>query len=81
VTSPIRTSPFVPPAATGQAAPAARAAQRAFFEAALGKATSPAQIMAQAVGQQPAQPARVKAAPTEMPDKVLRPGSLVNVLV
>lgn len=82
-----------PPRATG--ADAGRtAAQRAFFEAALGKAapqTIQTQTIAQsATPQRAAAPAAAQAAyvqkiptslPTEAPTRILRPGSLLDIKV
>lgn len=82
--NPIR-PPAVPPgSSTAQAPrpvdPARAAAQRAFFEAALGKPAAPAAS--------PAAPATVQVAlqrtpePTAArPEKVLRPGSLLDIRV
>ena len=65
----------------------ARAAQRAFFEAALNKAQAPATARAverpAAVAQRPtAQPSVAAAAPSdEATSRVARPGSLLNIVV
>jgi hypothetical protein len=84
------------PPISGQPIPAARpiadpraAAQRAFFQAALGKtsapqATAPTPQVAQAAPQTFRAPAPAPAAsPTDHqpPDRSARPGSLVNILV
>jgi len=63
----------------------ARAAQRAFFDAALGKVQAPASIQraspAVTAPSRPA-PAQVLAAPADVsPDRPLRPGSLLNIVV
>ena len=82
------------PPISGQPIPAARpiadpraAAQRAFFQAALGKtsapqATAPTPQVAQAAPQTFRAPAPA-APPTDLqpPDRSARPGSLVNILV
>lgn len=82
----------VPP--PGQQGPGAvkTAAQRAFFDAALGKATgAPQQTPAPATPVRPA-PVQAQAAPqpvqrmpaaqpTEQPTRILRPGSLLDIRV
>ena len=58
----------------------ARAAQRAFFDAALGKVQAPAAVQRSA----PARPSPIlNTAPAAepSPDRPLRPGSLVNIVV
>lgn len=76
--------PTPQPPAQG-AAPARNTAQRAFFEAAMGRpAAAPAQPQVQA--QAPAQPAapvqRMPASlPAEPPQKILRPGSILDIRV
>ena len=73
----------VPPPGQG-AGPARTAAQRAFFDQALGKATGAAQAQPQtAVVQAQAQPVQRMPAdqPTEQPTKILRPGSLLDIRV
>ncbi|MDP1737249.1 MAG: hypothetical protein Q8L23_07395 [Caulobacter sp.] len=76
--------PPVPPHANG-AGPAKTAAQRAFFEAALGKATGAPQAQATPVEviQVRAEPVQrmPTAQPDEPPQKVLRPGSLLDIRV
>jgi hypothetical protein len=84
------------PPISGQPIPAARpiadpraAAQRAFFQAALGKASAPqaaapAPQLAQAAPQTFRTPAPAPAAPPTdrpPPDRSARPGSLVNIVV
>jgi len=63
----------------------ARAAQRAFFEAALGKVQAPASVQRAApVVTAPSRPTLVQptAAPADVsPDRPLRPGSLLNIVV
>jgi hypothetical protein len=58
------------------------AAQRAFFEAAMGRAAG---ISAPAAPAEPATPVRTvqvaPSAPAEAPQKVLRPGSLLDIRV
>lgn len=85
--------PAATPPASGGAGNARAAAQRAFFEAALGKASAP-QAQAQPTPVQAPvvraetriQPAaqRVQSTfvqPTEQPQKILRPGSLLDIKV
>jgi hypothetical protein len=84
------------PPISGQPIPAARpiadpraAAQRAFFQAALGKtsapqAAAPAPQMARAAPQAFRVPAPAPTAPPadhQPPDRSARPGSLVNIVV
>jgi len=65
----------------------ARAAQRAFFDAALGKVQAPAAVQRAAPATAaPARPSPIlNAAPAPAaepsPDRPLRPGSLVNIVV
>ena len=93
--------PFNPPAVTPQPATSqirargsaeARAAQRAFFQQALGDATpvraAPVATPAAAAQVQSAQPARaaqtvgvMRPIPDEPPARVMRPGSFVDVKV
>ena len=85
MTQPIR--PFPPPADPAARTPAARpsaaarAAQRAFFQQAVGDAspvrTAPAMdVRARAPAAQVLRPV-----PAEKPDRILRPGSFVDVKV
>ncbi|MBS0359736.1 MAG: hypothetical protein JSR98_00030 [Proteobacteria bacterium] len=90
--TPIRPNAFPtqpPQTAAAQGADAARAAaQRAFFDAAMGRANAPA---ASAAPQAPAftptaaaaAPAQIRPAqtPAEAPSKILRPGSLLDIRV
>lgn len=73
----------VPPPGQG-AGPAKTAAQGAFFDQALGKATGAAQAQPQAAVVQ-AQPPPTQRMPTdqpaEQPTKILRPGSLLDIRV
>jgi len=84
--------PAVTPPASGGAGNARTAAQRAFFEAALGKAGAPTAqpqaTQAPAVRVETApQPAAQRVrneffqTPTEQPQKILRPGSLLDIKV
>lgn len=82
--------PTVQPPASGGAGNARSAAQRAFFEQALGKATAPQAsapqapaVRAETVPQPAAQPVRntTFAQATEQPQKILRPGSLLDIKV
>jgi hypothetical protein len=65
----------------------ARAAQRAFFDAALGKVQAPATVQRAAPAATPAAPTRpspmlTAAPPAEpSPDRPTRPGSLLNIVV
>lgn len=75
-----------PPGQGGSAGGAKTAAQRAFFDQALGKATGAAQAQPQtAVAQSQVQPQPVQRMPTdqpgEQPTKILRPGSLLDIRV
>lgn len=98
--TPIRPNAFPTPAAqplSGQPSPAdaARAAaQRAFFDAAMGRSAAPAQqaspVAAPAAAQSavftpataPVQRAEIRPAPNaEPPAKILRPGSLLDIRV
>ena len=79
------------PPISGQPIPAARpiadpraAAQRAFFQAALGKTSAPqAAAPAPHVAQSAPPIFRAAAPPTDLqrPDRSARPGSLVNIVV
>jgi hypothetical protein len=88
--TPIRPNTFpVQPAPTsvaGAAGNAARAAaQKAFFDAAMGRAAAPAAPQAQAftAPTAPVQRAELRpaTAPAEPPAKLLRPGSLLDIRV
>jgi hypothetical protein len=87
VTTPIRPgAPNLPPQPSQAVDPAKLAAQRAFFQAALGKAGAPQASAAAApiAAAQPtaaAQPVQRATAPAEAPQKVLRPGSLIDIRV
>jgi len=61
--------------------PGKLAAQRAFFAAAMGQVQAPAAAAAPVAPQAPAQVNRVAEAPAEAPQKVLRPGSLLDIRV
>jgi len=82
----IRPQPFPPApsqAGVARADQAKLAAQRAFFEAALGKAAAPtsaAAAMATPTAP-PASPPRIPDAGAEKPGKILRPGSLLDIRV
>jgi len=83
--------PTVTPPASGGAGNARTAAQRAFFDQALGKAgapqAQPTPVQAPVVrAETRVQPAaqRVQSTfvqPTEQPQKILRPGSLLDIKV
>lgn len=91
-TTPIR-PPLVPPGLAGQGPPRADAAklaaQRAFFDMAMGRA-APAEAAAPAAAtaapsaapSAPASPRPVAAQlPSEPPQKILRPGSILDIRV
>ena len=84
MTPPLRPVPPGPQAQTPQRAdPARLAAQRAFFDLAMGKAAAPPPPAAAAPAQA-ARPPAAGAAPTaqaEAPQKLLRPGSLLDIRV
>jgi hypothetical protein len=72
----------VAPPSTPGADPAKLAAQRAFFQAALGKTSAPqapATPVAAAAPQPPQRTAAVAAA--DAPQRILRPGSLIDIRV
>lgn len=82
--------PAATPPATSGAGNARTAAQRAFFEAALGKAGAPAAqpqmqtpaVRAETTPQPAAQRVRTEfVQPMEPPQKILRPGSLLDIKV
>lgn len=84
--STIRPPIFPTPQPQAQA-PARNSAQRAFFEAAMGRpvAAQP-QVQAQFQAQAPAQPAAPAqrmptSLPAEPPQKILRPGSILDIRV
>jgi hypothetical protein len=84
---PITGQPISPQSATTRSVADARAAQKAFFDAALGKAQAPAAVQRAAPAVTPAAPARpspilTAAPPAEpSPDRPMRPGSLLNIVV
>ena len=84
---PISARPVSPLTQPGRSVADARAAQKAFFDAALGKAQAPATApRAPPVAAAPASPRPspiLTAAPTAQPspDRPMRPGSLVNIVV
>jgi hypothetical protein len=81
----IRPQPFPPtqaPAGPSRADQAKLAAQRAFFDAALGKAAGPAPTLATVTPTaQAVSPPRIPDAAAEKPQKILRPGSLLDIRV
>jgi hypothetical protein len=82
--TPIRPNAFPPPAANPTADAARTAAQRAFFDAALGRAApgAPTQQTAAAFAPAPApRPQRLPDPAAEPPAKPLRPGSLLDIRV
>jgi hypothetical protein len=83
--TPIRPNPYpVQPAANPAADAARQAAQKAFFAAAMGRTVAPAAPQAPALTPAPApvQRAEIRPDPTaEVPAKVLRPGSLLDIRV
>ena len=83
--TPIRPGmPPAQPAPTGGADAARLAAQRAFFQQAMGRPAAAA-TAAPATAQAPTQPVRTvelrPAANAEPPAKILRPGSLLDIRV
>jgi hypothetical protein len=94
VTTPIRPNAFPTPAAQPSPSDAARsAAQRAFFDAAMGRSGAPAATAAPAAPAaaapltaifRPATAPRAEIRPSadaEPPAKILRPGSLLDIRV
>jgi hypothetical protein len=94
VTTPILPNAFPTPQAQPSPADAARsAAQRAFFDAAMGRSAAPAQTQAPAAtaapqaaifrpATMPVQRAEIRPAlDAEPPAKILRPGSLLDIRV
>ncbi len=84
---PIRPN-LTPHLPTAQPGGQARAAQRAFFDAALGKAqaptasvAAPVQLQAQAPAVRPVPIMRETPDPDQPPDRILRPGSFVDIKV
>ena len=79
--------PIIPPQPppTGAARPdqARSAAQKAFFDLAMGKAAAPAAVASPsfATAAAAAAPQRIPAAAAEKPEKILRPGSLLDIRV
>jgi hypothetical protein len=86
VTTPIRPgAPHIPQQAGQAADPAKLAAQRAFFQAALGRtgapqAAAPAAAPTASAAPQPIQ-RTAATAPAEATQKILRPGSLIDIRV
>jgi len=81
----------LPPTPQGASPPQRSAAQRAFFEAALGR-TTPTQAQVPTKAPAPAAEVQVRATPVrdvplraqipdEPPQKILRPGSLLDIRV
>lgn len=83
MTAPIRPSfPQAQSPAASRATDAARAAQRAFFDAALGKAQAvPAPEPPKASVAAPSVRSARAAQASSEPDRLLRPGSLLNIRV
>lgn len=75
--------PQQPPLGGQRDDPARLAAQRAFFQAAMGQAQAPVQTAAPTAAPQPAQTVNRVAdvSPSEAPQKILRPGSLLDIRV
>lgn len=70
------------PAAPARADAARSAAQKAFFDMAMGKAaTAPAQASTATPSAAPATLQRIPDAGAEKPEKILRPGSLLDIRV
>ena len=80
--TPIRPGMPPPQPAAGAAADAARlAAQRAFFQQAMGRPAATAQTPVQAAAT-PVRTVELRPAPSaEAPAKILRPGSLLDIRV
>jgi hypothetical protein len=84
---PISGRPISPPALPSRSVADARAAQKAFFDAALGKVQAPTTVQRAAPAATPAPTMRpspiLTAAPTAepSPDRPMRPGSLLNIVV
>lgn len=81
------TPPVVSPSTTPSARPTAeaRAAQRAFFQQVVGdqtpvRAAPPAPAQAAAVHAQPVRD-RIRPIPEEKPERIMRPGSFVDIKV
>jgi hypothetical protein len=83
--------PFIPPVVSQTTTPAvrqtpdARAAQRAFFQQVVGdqtpvRAASAAPVQAAAVQAQPVRD-RIRPIPDEKPERIMRPGSFVDIKV
>ena len=86
--TPIRPPAFPAAQAAPQASDAVRQAQRAFFEAALGKAQPAPAAVPQAASRPTPSTAvattpsvRVHAAAQPAPGRILRPGSLIDIKV
>jgi hypothetical protein len=78
----IRPTSWQPPAAP-TASPGRTAAQKAFFDAALGRASTPATPVAAPppVAAAPQRTVQTANLPEEPPKKILRPGSLLDIRV
>jgi hypothetical protein len=78
----IRPTSWQPPAAP-TTSPARTAAQKAFFDAALGRAGAPAAPVAAPppVAPAPQRAVQTTSLPEEAPKKILRPGSLLDIRV
>ena len=83
--------PFIPPVVSQATTPAvrqtpdARAAQRAFFQQVVGdqtpvRAAPPAPVQAAAVQAAPVRD-RIRPIPDEKPERIMRPGSFVDIKV
>ena len=80
--NPIRPAGLTPTSVPQRAAdPARLAAQRAFFEAALGKAAPAATAVAAPAAQAAAPVQRTPDAGAAKPERILRPGSLLDIRV
>ena len=73
--------PTPPTAAPQRADPARLAAQKAFFQAALGQAAAPAAALTATPPRAPATVQRMPDPTAEKPAKILRPGSLLDIKV
>ena len=78
--NPIRPNVQLPATTARPVRPETRAAQKAFFEAAMGRAAAPAAPTAEPV-RAAAATARSTAQPEPQPQRWLRPGSLLDIKV
>jgi hypothetical protein len=79
--NPIRPSALPPAQPSAAIDPAKLAAQRAFFAAARGDAPAAAAVTAKPAGPSPTSAPAASAASAEAPQRILRPGSLIDIRV